>query len=62
MAKQRAKKTRLPRVIEFHDEKNDEFSTAVITPRRIDGHYNYERTEGFRKIIHLFWYRVVLSR
>ena len=61
MASKKRKKERLPRVIEFQDEKNDEFSTAVITPRRIDGRYAYERTDGWRKIVHLFWYRVVAT-
>ena len=31
------------KVIYYTDELNDEFSTAVITPRKIDGDYIYDR-------------------
>ena len=48
-----------PRRIVFHDEKNDEFSTAEIEPKKIDGLYRYERTDGIRIIPHIFWYRCV---
>lgn len=51
----------LPPVIEYRDERNDEFSTAVITPRRIDSSYRYERSDGWHRPIHLFWYRVVAT-
>lgn len=43
----------------YRDEKNDEFSTAVITPKKIDGSYRYERTDGIRYIAHFFWYRMI---
>ena len=48
-----------PRRIVFYDEKNDEFSTAEIEPKKIDGLYRYERTDGIRIIPHIFWYRCV---
>lgn len=31
----------------------------MITPRKIDGNYLYERTEGMRRILHIFWYRII---
>ena len=34
--------------IYYTDELNDEFSTAVITPRRIDGNYVYDRKGPIR--------------
>ena len=45
------------RIIEYSDEKNDEFSTAQITPRRIDGSYRYQRGA----VAHFFWYRMVAT-
>lgn len=48
-----------PRRIVYRDEKNDEFSTAEIEAKRIDGSYRYERTDGIRMIPHIFWYRCV---
>lgn len=47
------------RSIVFYDEQNDEFSTAKIEPKKIDGSYRYERTDGIRIIPHIFWYRCV---
>ncbi len=48
-----------PRVVYYDDEMNDEFSTAVITPRRIDERYKYKRDRGFGKLVCFFWYRIV---
>ena len=48
-----------PRVIYFKDELNDEFSTAKITARRIDGSYVYDRARGIYRIPRFFWYRIV---
>ncbi len=45
------------RVIEYTDHLNDEFSTAQITPRVIDGSYRYERARA----AHFFWYRMVAT-
>ncbi len=61
MAKKETNKKTKPRVIEYRDERNDEFSTAVITPRRIDGTYRYDRADGWRKPIHFFWYRIIAT-
>ena len=47
------------RIMYYRDDKNDEFSTAQITPKRIDGNYRYDRTTGWRGIARFFWYRVV---
>ena len=47
------------KVIYYEDELNDEFSTAKLTPKRIDGSYVYLRTSLFRRFTHFFWYRVV---
>ena len=48
-----------PKTIYYTDEHNDEFSTARITPRKIDGTYKY-RGKGFWWFIaHVFLYRVV---
>lgn len=45
--------------IYYEDELNDEFSTAVITPRKIDGKYVYCHKGLRKKITHFFWYRIV---
>ena len=46
-------------VIYFSDEKNDEFSSAVITAKKIDSSYRYERSGVFAALTRFFWYRVV---
>ena len=46
-------------VIYYKDELNDEFSTAVITPKRIDEHYQYIHTGKWKKFTHFFWYRMI---
>lgn len=50
-----------PRVIYYNDERNDEFSTAQITPKKIDGSYVYCHTSRFKKFTHFFWYRNVFT-
>lgn len=50
--KEKKKKT-----IEYTDLLQDEFSTAQITPRRIDGSYRYDRSAA----AHWFWYRGVAT-
>lgn len=47
------------RIVYYRDENNDEFSTAVITPIKIDGSYRYDRTTGWRGLARFFWYRIV---
>lgn len=46
-------------VIYYSDELNDEFSTAKITPKKIDGNYKYIHKSIFKKFTHFFWYRMV---
>lgn len=47
-------------VIYYHDELNDEFSTAQITPKVIDGNYNYDDSGLWGKIGHVVWYRIIV--
>ncbi len=47
------------RVIYYSDEMNDEFSSAVIKPRRIDGSYRYGGETPAWRAARLFWYRIV---
>ena len=49
------------KVIYYEDELNDEYSTAQITPRKIDGSYCYCHDSAFQKFTHFFWYRVVAT-
>jgi 1-acyl-sn-glycerol-3-phosphate acyltransferase len=53
------KKDFQPRTVYYTDELNDEFSSAVITPKRIDEKYKYRRDKGLSRIACFFWYRVV---
>jgi 1-acyl-sn-glycerol-3-phosphate acyltransferase len=47
------------KTVYYSDEQNDEFSTAHITPKRIDGSYDY-RISGFGNgLKHFFLYSVV---
>lgn len=45
--------------IYYKDELNDEFSTAVITPKKIDGSYPYIHKSIGKRFTHFFWYRIV---
>lgn len=49
------------KVIYYEDELNDEFSQAVIIPKRIDGGYRYVYDSFFKKLTHFFWYRMVAT-
>ena len=49
------------RVIYYTDEQSDEFSTAVITPRKIDGSYCYVKKSPMAALAHFFAYRVVAA-
>ena len=49
------------RVIFYRDELNDEFSTAQITPKRIDGSYRYCHDSLWKRFTHFFWYRMVAT-
>lgn len=46
------------KIIYYENELEDEFSTATITPKRIDGSYKY-LGGPFRGIGRLFWYYIV---
>lgn len=48
-------------IIYYMDELNDEFSTAVITPKKIDGSYKYIYKGLWKKFTHFFWYRIVAT-
>lgn len=47
------------RTIYYKDELNDEFSSARITPRRIDGTYDYSHSSVSKRIARCFWYKVI---
>lgn len=49
------------KVIYYTDELNDEFSTAVITPKPIDGNYKYIHKGIWKKFTRFFWYRIVAT-
>lgn len=49
------------KIIYYTDELNDEFSTAEITPKRIDGNYKYLYTSKWKKFTHFFWYRIIAT-
>ncbi|MBE6577055.1 MAG: hypothetical protein E7653_02830 [Ruminococcaceae bacterium] len=49
------------KVIYYTDELNDEFSVAVITPKRIDGDYVYCHNTIWKKFTRFFWYRIVAT-
>ncbi|MBQ8399303.1 MAG: hypothetical protein IJX08_04960 [Clostridia bacterium] len=49
------------KVIYYSDELNDEFSTAKITPRIIDGNYSYCRDSFLAKISRFFCYRLIAA-
>ncbi|MBQ9098511.1 MAG: hypothetical protein IJY50_03685 [Clostridia bacterium] len=48
-----------PPVIYYQNELTDEFSTAVIEPRRIDASYRYDRSHGIHRLLRFFWYGIV---
>ncbi len=48
-------------IIYYRDELNDEFSTAVITPKRIDEDYQYVYKGPWKKFTRFFWYRIVAT-
>ena len=48
-------------VICYKDELTDEFSTAVITPKKIGDDWVYVHTSAWKKFTHFFWYRMVAT-
>ncbi len=49
------------KIIYYQDEQNDEFSTAIITPKTIDGSYVYDFHSIWKKCTHFFWYRITAT-
>lgn len=49
------------KIIYYSDELNDEFSTAQITPKKIDADYVYCHDSLFKKFTHFFWYRMIAA-
>lgn len=49
------------KIIYYEDELNDEFSTAQITPRQINGDYVYIHNSLIKKLTHFFWYRLIAT-
>ncbi|MBO4326023.1 MAG: hypothetical protein J5950_01980 [Clostridia bacterium] len=49
------------REICYSDELNDEFSTAQITPVKIDENYRYDRTGGTSGVLRFILYRLVAT-
>lgn len=47
------------RVIYYSDELREEFSTAQITPKVIDGTYQYDDSSTGRKAAHILCYRIL---
>lgn len=47
------------KIVYYDDERNDEFSEAVIEPIKIDGKYKYVYKSLWKKITHIFWYRII---
>lgn len=47
--------------IYYTDELNNEFSTAVINTKTIDGTYRYIYKGVWKKLTHFFWYRIVAT-
>lgn len=46
-------------IIYYHDELQDEFSTARITPKVIDGSFSYDQDKWSRKVGHIIWYKML---
>ncbi len=49
------------KTIYYSDELHDEFSEAQITPRVIDGSYDYLPKGWWKRFTRFFWYRVVAT-
>ena len=53
------KKQKEPRTVVYRDELNDEFSHAVIKPRRIDSRYRYLRRGPLFPVLRFILYRLL---
>jgi len=49
------------RIIYYENELTDEFSTAVIEAKTIDGDYIYDRKGPIRAFTRFFWYRIIAT-
>lgn len=47
------------KIIYYSDELEDEFSTAQITPKKIDKNYTYVYHSWWKKFTHFFWLRII---
>lgn len=47
------------KVIYYDDELNDEFSSAEIKAKTIDGSYRYVNGSRFKRFTRFFWYRII---
>lgn len=45
------------KTVYYNNELTDEFSLAVITPKKIDGNYKYDRIGG--RLLHFIFYRII---
>lgn len=52
-------KCKKTKIIYYHDELNDEFSKAQITPKTVDGTYRYDRTSVAARIFGTLAYRCI---
>ncbi len=51
----------MEKIVYYEDELNDEFSGDDITPRVIDENYKYITNNFFKKVTHIFWYRIIAN-
>lgn len=49
------------KTIYYSDPLNDEFSTAEITPKKIDANWRYARDSVPERLAHRFWYRGIFT-
>ena len=49
------------KIVYYTDELNDEFSPAVISPKKIDQNWIYIHTGIFKRFTHFFWYRIIAT-
>lgn len=47
------------KIIYYHDELNDEFSTARIVPKKIDDNYCYDDSGRRKRFARFVWYKVI---
>ncbi len=47
------------KTVYYNNELTDEFSLAVITPKKIDGNYKYDRDRIGGRLLHFIFYRII---